>query len=841
MPIFVTNTAFEDEFISGTTDVLNALVGDKITATIDLYYENVYNAGTLGSSFSLTPTSTIALWLPFGTGSKQVFEIDAGAANFSPNELVGHQITVTDFNNGSLNTTYIVDSIFSSRYIVTTTPHISSTSGGKNKATLYLSSDIENVSIKSAVFNASGSSFTSPLKIANSSSLGIVNEISNDSLDASNVTPVNVPYKYDGAHQTGSITIAGAVSGVVTRQSFQLVHVFIITPISIINISQGVSILPSAYSIPYSDLNISFLFNGANTDNVYKIEPAFKINGNSTNNFVETIRFRDPSMNIQGFNQKYSGGGTNYSVSNISIILTSDSTVVGTPIVTQKFTVSFDIDNTVDDPFSDTNTLVKAGIEVLPETIDNTKDYEGAFLYDRAIQTLGAGAIAGEATGDAASITNFTATFNSTSQVSVSFDCEFTSGAQTQINTNGIPIYSIWVETQDHTLGYANADRVNLPVYIGEGISSVLVDPITFNNSQFITAPYDDFSTGIDASEIDGFPVQLLTGATVFSADWTGRPNLRIDTVNQSLVLKNSSTNEEIELDSTVIPVNTFSLISDEFPEANYSVSKGYKIPSDEIRNLIEMTNVSDVSSVRTFEVRFPFFIRWEEYTELILSSVPSSILDSNEDFDGKNYDVYRIDQLANWSLNYRISVDCEEDGTTFSQDFDSVIGTTTYDEHPDVISRTIQSYDSTGTTLQPTLSTGNQGIESASDSVIKASFLLNYTPAVIGDFEIEIYLQGFKDGSPTNIKRISSVNKNIEFNVLIDTGNGKGKVEKSINGNSVIGEALIVASRLVNLGYDSYTIFAQLYDPKRPVEFLLAENGNNLTDELGNKFIKDF
>ena len=57
-----------------------------------------------------------------------------------------------------------------------------------------------------------------------------------------------------------------------------------------------------------------------------------------------------------------------------------------------------------------------------------------------------------------------------------------------------------------------------------------------------------------------------------------------------------------------------------------------------------------------------------------INESYPSSIIDNSEPFDGQNYDVNRIDDLANWSLNYRITIDCSESGTTFSQDFDLYI-----------------------------------------------------------------------------------------------------------------------------------------------------------------------
>jgi hypothetical protein len=535
------------------------------------------------------------------------------------------------------------------------------------------------------------------------------------------------------------------------------------------------------------------------------------------------------------FGKKYGNGTTNYSYSNFSIVRTSDSEVTDKPIIEEKFTVSFDVDST-GTPFSNSNTKVKVGIENIPTSFDNSQDYEGAFLYDRAVTTLGAGAVAGEATGDAASITNYTATFNSTSQISVSFDVEFSAGAIAQISSD---YFSIFVTTQDHLLGYSDSDKVTLQVFKGLGISKVLTNPITVNSTQFITSPYQDFSTGIDAAEIDGFPVQMLVSSTQFQADWTNRTNLRIDNISQLLVLKNSSTSEEISLDTTSIPVNTFTLIDSEYPNANYSVQKGFKIPSTEVRNLIEMTNISNISSVRTFEVRFPFFIRWEDYTELLMNEIPSSILDTNEPFDGRNYDVNRIDDLANWSLNFRLTFDCSESGTTFSQDFDYTIPTSGYNAHPDVTARSITSYKPDGVTLQPTLASGKQAINSVENTWIKAEFTFSSAPSAITDFEIEIFAEAFENGSPTRIQRISSVNNLLSSSWFTDTGAGDGKVLKSIDGNKAVGDCLIDFSKLSK--FDNYTLFAQVYDPKRPTEYLLAENGDNLTTESGDKIIRDF
>ena len=590
---------------------------------------------------------------------------------------------------------------------------------------------------------------------------------------------------------------------------------------------------PQGSDIAAQQINGTALFNEQGRG-VYKLNLSFK--ETPSGDGFNLLNYNVPGT-AQVFDNKYLKGRTNYSISNFSIVRTLDSEVSNVPIVQQKFTVAFNIDNTDDSPFSDLNTKVKIGIENIPNSWDKKEgDYIQTFLSDSVLSVLGDAPSTGTATGDASSITNYTATYIDATSISISFDVEFNAGAITYINASSAPFFTIYAQTQNHTLDYTNSDRVTLDVFTGVGIQSILLPPATVNNTQFITAPYSDFANGISASDIDGFPVQLLTGSTQFSLDWTNRPNLRLGRVQQKLVLKNTSTLEELELDTTTIPINTFRLIDNEYPEANYSVLKGFKIPNEEVRNKIEMSNISDVSKVRTFEVLFPFFIRWEYYTRLIINNIPSSVIATQDPFQGFNYDVHRIDSLADWELNYRITIKSNESGSFFSQDFDYVVPTTTYNEHPDVLSRSIDSFEEDGVNSLDI--GGEKFIDSDSKTLIVAEWLMNYTPSDVSEFEIELYIEAFENGSPTKIQRISSVN-NLLSSSWFSSLNGDGLVEKSIDGDKCVAKAYIDNSKLVN--YESYTIYGTYYNPKKPTEFLLVENGDNFITEDGNKLIKDF
>jgi len=846
MPITRSSISFADEFNTGSVSTLtNAVLGDIWTATIGIYFENIIDADQY-AGLKIYADNTSNLLGYGGTTGKQFIFIDSSLASYYNEQyneyqnLIGAEIQLRD-GSGTLGT-YTVDSLFFGLYkgvngmAVICSDNVTLTNKTYNDGKLVVTEAITSGQIGYAVSNTSNNNDYTPTIEINSSQTATW-ATSSATLDATNTgSPVSLAYKFSGAYETGSLTIDG--NGIANdRQSFIIVHTFKIVPISIF--IDGSTTEPSDFN-GRNNSKYNNLFSNGSGQGAYRLNSVFSnqltggisissVTTSSSNNIVDEL------PNVAIFDETYLGFNTDYSITNFTILRTSDSEVADVPLVDVKFTVSFDIENATSSPFSNSNTKVKVGIENLNETIDNSEDYIQTYLSDYAITTLGAGAVAGSATGDAASITNYTATYNSATSVSISFDVDFTANGQTQIDANSEPYFSIYAVTQNHTLDYTNSDRSILNVFRGVGISNVLLDPITEVSTQFITAPYDDLATGIDASEIDGFPVQLICGITRFSADWSTRPDLRIDTISQNLVLKNSVTLEEIELDTTSIPVSTFNLIDGEYPNANYSALKGYKIPSSEVRNKIQVYNRFDLDSgdVHYYECVFPFFIRWEYYKQLILTSIPPSIIDTAEDFDGVNYDVYRIDALTNWSLNYRTTFNCSEGSTTFEQDFDYTIPTSDYNSHPDITARSITSFKEDGVTAL------NGLIESTEKTLIVAEFTYSVAPSAISDFEIELYIEAYENGSPTKIQRISSINSLLSGSWWTDTGAGDGLVLKSIDGSKAVGKAYIDNSILVN--YDNYTIYATIYDPKRPTEYLLAENGDNLTDELGNKFIRDF
>ena len=859
MPITVTSTTYSDEFNTGTSTSLNANVSDKIIATHNVYYDNTLDA-SLDASYQLTigNTNNLGISSPnFDSSQGYVVFLLSSAFTLAVDiaqieEMRGKEVTSVGFPANFTGEVLDVNS-FGGDYFIVINDTTSTSTQTRSNAVLYVSSVVESAEFQYAMFgNTSGTSYV-PSLIINNSNQAPIFSTDTITLDASDTVTVNtIPFKFNGAYQTGSLTVRGTgitTSGsVYNRQGFEIIHTTELTPISIY--SDGTDIQPTGFSIDISNINTSSLFNSQSS--TYKLQIDLKRNNLDSNGGVTEIT--STSNNTGVFGQKFLGGSTNYSYSNFSIVRTSDSEATDNVLIDVKFTVSFDIENTVDTPFSNSNTKVKVGIENIPEVIDNGKNYEGAFLYDHAITTLGAGAIAGEAVGIASSITNYTATFNSSSSISVSFDVEFTSGAKTDIKTNSVPYFSIFAETQNHTLDYTNSDRVVLQTFEGTAIDDIPFNPITINNTQFITAPYDDFSTGIDNTEIDGFPVQLMVANCNFTVDYLSLnpTEFRWTDISQLFVLKNSVTNEEIELEKTSFSPYGFtdSFIGYVIPDGRV-INRGYKIPDSEIRNQVKLELISYTGSQYTYEVTLPFFVRWEYYKQIILNEIPETIIDTNEPFNGANYFVHRIDSLANWDLNYSISIDSvfRSYGTgsaflttrdDFSIDYsatqDYLITTTDYNSHPDITNRSIKSYSEDG--LTELVNGSEKFIDSSEKTLIVVEWTMNYTPSAISDFECEFYIEGFENGSPTKIQRISSINQLLSSSWFTSI-DGSGLIEKSIDGNKFVGKAYINNNTLAN--FDNYRLYPTFYSPKRPTEYLLVENGDNLVAENGDKFIRDF
>lgn len=828
MPIVITNTNFfADQFNTGTTNVFQGNDGDTINVEIDFHYENTVDADqspSLKLSFvEANVTNSSSQYF----GNAVIDLTGFGIGQFIKNEYQGKEITISNTKaayNGTANVVQV-----NGNFLVL---DISYQSGGGNNfatGTFYVSSAIQAFEFEYSYDRSNDSDYSGALTQPNTTETQKLITSNGTVLDHTSTTPVSLIFNTIGAWNIGTATIEGTNLGVTGRQGFKLKQTLTIIPLSDADDSQ--------YAVDYSN---AFKFKLLPKETFNSSNP-FQLGANNT---IQTGIVDSGQIKVGFLDTNFGLTNINYSISNLSIIRTSDSKVSGIPIVEEKFTVSFDVENTLDTPFSNGNTKVAVSIENKPDTrTSTTQNYIQKHVYDTALTTLNAAAISGTSTGDAASITNYTATFMTSSIVSISFDVDFTANAQTQILANSTPEFAITCSTQNHIKNYGNSDRVNLVVFEGTGINKLLEDPVEMNATTFVTAPYTSITDG--AANIDGFPGESVVGTTSFTIDWTDRSGLRLNTITQSLVLKDSSDGDEIELDKSIIPVSSaLPLINGESPDAgelsqgtNFNINKGFKIPSGEIRNNIVMSNDnSTYGSNRDFFLGFPFFIRWEEYTPLAQTNVPSELIDNTKPSNGINYFVNRYDTIANWDVYYRLRFESTESGQTFDQTFEYKLTTTDYEAHTNIISRSIVSKKEDKTTSL--FISGTDYIESTEKTFIEASFEFSVgnVPATTAGFDIELWIEIFENGSPTKIQRISSVNNLLTGSWWTDTGAGDGLVEKDISGDFAIGRAYINNVTL-DKTVDNYRIYADIFSPQTP--FSAKTTGDGSVKTTGSGYIK--
>ena len=814
MPIIITSTQiFKDEYNPGTTDVFQGNDGDKINIEIPFYFENTFDAGPFPSTQIKVREATL-LNFPAQVGNAYIDLSDFIPNQTLVNELVGKEITIANVPtyNGTANVIGVNGDL-----IVLDVAYGADKSS--NNGNFHVSSDITAAEFQYSYDRTNDNDFTGAL------SNGLFQKFltdSSDVLDHTNTSPVSMIFGTVGSYQIGTCTIEGANLGITGRQGFIIKQELIIIPIE-----EGDNIdLAIDYTNAYK---FRLIPKELPTSNPFQ-------QGNNSNPFTSGSVVNG-KINVGILDTNF-GLSTNYFVSNVVIERTSDAKNSGIPIVEEEFTVSFDFENTVDSPFSDGNSLVQVGIENIPDILQSTtQGYIERFLWDRALTTLGSGAIGGESTGDAASITNYVTTFVDATKINVSFDVDFGANAESQINAQGTPLFTITCTSQDHTSTYVDTKRANITVFNGAGINKLLDAPVVIVSNNYVTHPFPLVTDGIDIP--DGFPTQDLVAVTVFSIDWTGRPGLRLNRVIQSLVLKNSSTGEEIPLGDTIIPVNSFPLINNEYPDAGefsqgtqFNINKGFKIPTDEIRNNAVMGNVNSSGPSPIFYfLAFPFFVRWEDYLQLIINPIPSDLIDTNKPFNGINHFLHRIDDVANWDIFYRLIMESAESGQNFVQTIDNQIITTDYNSHPEVNSRTISTFKEDKVTPLPLLN-GNAAIESTEKTFIEVAWDMTSAPGSIGDFDIVFFMEVFQQGGPTLIQRISSVNDLLPSSWFDDTGAGDGKIEKAIDGTKAIGRAYIDNIKLQFA--DNYRIYPAIYSPVNTTESMLTELGEDMLTESG-------
>jgi hypothetical protein len=802
MGIVIDSITFDNEFQPQSTTWLLANIGEKITATIDFTVRadiipNGLGVGG-GQYIGCAPTNYPT------TDYIQTYGF-AGFADFN----LGDVIRIEDSAAGGANAgTYtIIEKISDS--IVRVDASLSNEAITAVTDSISLETPMEAIRYNwNLIGNTEQATFNS--KVDGTNQELTINNYPTGS------TPVN-QMNFFGAqsYQIGGATIERLATGVTTgSQQFRITHEFYITPF----------FLSNQYTDLQNRVAPSYFLNNECLKFIYRIEAGEELSNPNSFQFSETI---DVLGNTGWFDERFNSGFSNYSTKSISYEDDiSTQTVPGIQLSANKTRVKIRLENTIDSPFSNNNTEFVANFSYLPEFEseyqNNGKNITQNFYFDRAFNTVGSAAVAGDNFGtDEQVFETIEATFISATEIEVELLVSLSSAMISDIEARGRKAFAIWVTTQDHTLTTPDADKVALladvEVFFQDTTDAGLV---TYANPVFLKH-YESDPTTEGADTINGRIEDDILRYDQFYIDRGGREDDTINIVQtrQFLIAKNSVSNDEFILEQFFQNWSGANLINDGAPLGQYTTQyfnfvqdRVFKMPTNDQRKQIQVNRRVDLDTAdfRYYEMYYPFMMRWEDWVQLLTAS--TNFFDVNEPNNGLNNLWNRYSTFANWDLYYRSQVIVNKNGTqlTFAQD--KIIDSFTYLEDTDWINEDISSFTLAGA---PLISGPNEFIQGFEDTKIIASkewagagTKPDNATEVAWVMRIEVYEQG----TITDIRFISSVYDWLEFSWFKSTDTSN-KLVLSESGGVFKAEALIDYT-LIPAG-TTFRVSARIYDKR--------------------------
>lgn len=246
-------------------------------------------------------------------------------------------------------------------------------------------------------------------------------------------------------YQFGNATIqgisAGLIDGVWTSK-YKVIHYTKVTPF----------ILYDQINNQESGISPLFFKDKKCWKFITKIEAA---NSYTNPNFSVQTTFSNVLGNSGWFNENYNTEKTNYSISGLSF--TNVTAIDSIQLDLTETTITFDVENTTDTPFSNNNTKFILGFQKVPadpaEYQNTGKTADQNFCYDRALQTVGSAAVNGDNYGGSYQVLKgISAAFVSTSKITVTAKVLMSATVLASFNASSEANYQLFLTIQNHTL-----------------------------------------------------------------------------------------------------------------------------------------------------------------------------------------------------------------------------------------------------------------------------------------------------------------------------------------------------------------------------------------------------
>lgn len=647
-------------------------------------------------------------------------------------------------------------------------------------------------------------------KIDNSNQVFIANSI--DATDT--VTVVNMLPDGVKSWQNGSMTIQG--NGVDTyNQKFIITHTFQLLP----------SFLDGQFTDIQNGIKASYYNDVKCLKYVSKIIGLYQsTDPNKSQTGINSSVLGNTGQYDENFNNK----PTNYYIDSVVHKNPYNVVLSGVELTTTENTFEIVVKNTVNTPFSNTNTKLEIGFSLCPnssEYTDTTKDVYENFALDKALLTLGGATLNGDLYGtDEQIFKGVTATFVSSSEVLISGKIALTQNLIDRVKGFVNQRYLMYVITQKHTLSTTESDKVSLLVEATDFFQDLSeVGLIEFNNN-LIPHNNTTLAPSIQTEYFNGDEVIL---DSLINYDLTGLNGDLIDFKTLTTEIYATNGVDEFVLESFVYNFASDSKING-VTFVNFSQNRNFKLTLNDDRRLItiERRTDLDVGDLYVYEVKYPFAIRWEYWVQQ--ANVNNTFFDILEPFNGKNNFWHRFNSLG-FTLNIRHKLLVDNNGFEETFTTSEPLPTADYDSNADWINEYIKSYDSTPTELTVG---GNKYVQSFAETTIEA-FFEKTTPFTPSDISVVIWAEVFESGGITGRTRISS---------LYDVGSEswfKGVASLPLRvkltfggGNTTVLAECILDNTKLPTGVQKISIYSRIFEGLIEENVLLLETGSYIFQE---------
>ena len=654
MPGYLETLEIVEENSTGNIDYLKGNVFQKIEATINVRFETWTNCLTDEEIVFDDPRQRTDDWL-----------WDNTVTNRFNGFAVGDEITVSGATTGANDGTYLVsekpnDSLI--RCTDTVGGAITFTTNlAEATATIFLSeTPLGFVFDFGLIENQEGTNFNS--KVDGSLMRYEIDAGAGSTNLPSSATSMDAVGKKDWQTYLGSagVTIERTSSGSEEDNGtykFEIVHTFFIHPFYLPNqILDILNITTNTVRSPKQP-PIYFAFQDC-------LKYVFRARAHRTlqdPNVYQELVVDHKDGNTGWFDEEYNGGTpeyTKYSIeySSATGSLTRDDTV----------TVTCVIDDSVAGASPE---YACVNFIMLPEDLTDIQfrdDYlYQNYLWDRAYQQAGAGAIDGETKAISSGWTvledvELAQNTPSAGFATVTFDVNFGTDAKAVIDRLSNKNFLIAVYCVENL---ATAQRANYTTILFDvnQIKVEIPDSTVTTTNEILFHDQNDNSTVSNNHEIkveDEIVVDSLIELDRSSLD------AQIDNIACQIIATDGT--DEVVLEEKIFDLSQAPIIGD-VRFINETSTSPFNVSSSEIRKEYKCyrSPSQDSGGAYAYRTQFPFLFRWEYWEQLITSTPPADFLDTSLNFNGYNQDWIRIGALSGWDIKFRTSTNVDVTGTT--------------------------------------------------------------------------------------------------------------------------------------------------------------------------------